>query len=703
MMRSMYSGVSGLKNFQMAMDVVGNNISNVNTTGFKASRVTFENTLSQLLKIAMSPRGGIGGTNAIQIGLGSKIATIDRIMTQGAFQNTGKKTDLAIKGAGFFILSDGKRNYFTRAGNFDVDTDGSLVQLSSGLKVMGWMSELDKESGTRIVDSNKPVESIKIPFGLTMPAKETTKMDLSGNLNSNVGFSSFDITLKDNSSNPHDVHVWFSRGAEISSNPNDPFSEVQRYVYYVDQDGDGSPDAAGVLKMDKFGNVKDAGVNAPVETGSSSATTDGTLTLNLANSYYGDYLVALKGDDGTVIYTRASVDGNTITVNDDGIKSGVTYSWKVISIGDGKATTSPLTVTMTGGSGTVTDPAYNFNGYYKVLLKDPATGEEVYSTTVKVDNSNTINISAPVDDGSYDVEVYQYYGDKYEVSDGADLVVSRTGSPKFYEADDPTNFIVPDYTTPKYVTATTVYDSLGKPYQLYLEFVRLGNLDENHRNVWIWRAYLPTGESVSYLDKDGNSLNGSIGGVINFDKTGKIDAYGNIKGGKVSDIDWGNGAKKISFSAKDNGDDVVSIALNLNGVSQFAGEFSAATKFQDGYSTGSLESFNINDDGDIVGVFSNGRTDLIAKIALATFNNPAGLTDVGGSLFVNSANSGSPMVGEANTGGRGSIVSGALEMSNVDLAEEFTKMIVAQRGFQANARVITTTDQILNELVNLKR
>lgn len=703
MMRSMFSGVSGLRNFQTAMDVVGNNIANVNTAGFKASRVTFESTLSQMLRIAMAPNGKIGGTNAIQIGLGSDLATIDRIMTQGAFQNTGKKTDLAIKGSGFFVLSDGKREYFTRAGNFDVDTDGSLVQLSSGLKVMGWMSELDKESGVRVVDSNKPVEPIKIPFGMTMPAKETTKMELGGNLNSDVGFNAFDITLKDSSSNPHDVRVWFSRGAEISSDPTNPFSDVQRYIYYVDQDGDGAPDAAGVLKMDKFGNVKDAGINAPLATGSDSATTDGSVTLNLTNSYYGDYLVSLKGDDGSVIYTRASIDGNTVTINDDRIKSGVTYDWKVISIGDGKATPNTLTVTMTNGSGTVTDPTYTFNGYYKVVLKDQTTGKPVYTTVVKVDNSNTINISAPVDDGNYDVDVYQYYGDKYEVSDGADLVVTRSGSPKFYEADDPTNFIVPDYTTPKYVTATTIYDSLGKSYQLYMEFVKLGDLDENHRNVWIWRAYLPGGEKISYLDKDGNELSSAIGGVINFDKTGKIDSYGIIKGGKVSDIDWTKGAKKISFSAKDNGDGVVSIALNFDNISQYAGEFSAATKFQDGYATGTLKSFNINDDGDIVGVFSNGRTDLIAKIALATFNNPAGLTDVGGSLFINSANSGNPMIGEPNKGGRGSIVSGALEMSNVDLAEEFTKMIIAQRGFQANARVITTTDQILNELVNLKR
>ncbi len=705
MMRSMFSGVSGLKNFQTAMDIVGNNIANVNTPGYKASRITFETTLSQLLKIAMAPSSGRGGTNAVQIGLGSRLGSIDRIMTQGAFQNTGKKTDLAIKGDGFFILSDGNRYYFTRAGNFDLDTSGSLVQVSSGLKVMGWMAQLDTESGEMIVDTNKPIEEIKIPFGLTLPAKQTTKLELEGNLRSDVGFKPFEINLKDDDGNTHAVKIWFTRAAEISGDVNDPFADVQKFVFLADKDGDGMADAAGVLKMDKFGNVKDGGINSPIVSGTTAAAADGTITLDLTNSYYGDYYVVLKGDDGSVIEARANIDGNTVTINDPRIKNGVNYTWNVISVGDGLATSSALTVTMAGGTGTVTDPTYTFNGYYRIVLKDPTTGEVVYSVVKKIENSNTFDINAPVDDGTYNVEVYQYYGDKYVVSNGADLVVTRSGSPRFYEADDPTNFIVPDYTTPKYVTAVTVYDSLGNSYQLYLEFVRLGTLDENHKNVWIWRAYLPSGETIEYLDKEGNVLNGAIGGVINFDKTGRISDYALITGGKVSSIDWtaGRGVKGIRFSAGKNGDGVLTISTVMEKITQYAGEFSAAVRYQDGYQNGVLESFNINESGEIVGIFSNGKTAPIAKVALANFTNPAGLVDVGGSLFVESANSGIPLIGAAGEGGRGTVVSGALEMSNVDLAEEFTKMIIAQRGFQANARVITTTDQILNELVNLKR
>jgi len=136
-MRAMYSGITGLKNFQTAMDIVGNNIANVNTVGFKASRITFQTALLQTLKSGRSPQNNIGGTNPMQIGLGSQIASIDKLMTQGSFQNTGKKTDLAIQGDGFFILSDGKGYYYTRAGNFMLDTNGTLIQASTGYKVQG--------------------------------------------------------------------------------------------------------------------------------------------------------------------------------------------------------------------------------------------------------------------------------------------------------------------------------------------------------------------------------------------------------------------------------------------------------------------------------------------------------------------------------------------------------------------------------------
>ncbi len=562
MMRSMFSAITGLKSFQTAMDVVGNNIANVNTPGFKASRITFQTTLSQLLKGARAPAGELGGINPMQVGLGTKIATIDKIMTQGSFQSTGKKTDLAIQGDGFFILTDGVRRYYTRAGNFDLDTFGNFIQASTGLKVLGWSAVFDPTSGKRIIDTNQPIGPIQISAGMTLPAKKTTEVLFDGNLKSDVGFKSFQITLTDDNNNTYNVRVWFERAGQISDS-SDPFADNQRYIFNVDTNGDGTAETTGYVIMDKFGNVLDAAF------------------------------------------------------------SGGATSYDV-----------------TGG-----------------------------------------------------------------VATGAELVITNTGKFKFYEADDPTNFVVPDYQVPKYTTSVMVYDSLGNAYQLYYEFVRLGQVDSNHKNVWIWRAYLPTGETITYNYDENNAISGAIGGVINFDETGRITDYGSITGGDVSNISWGgnNEAKYISFDTGANGDGIVTIKIDYNNITQFAGEFSAAVNWQDGYPLGTLESFAINEYGEIIGTFSNGITDTLGKIALAVFNNPGGLTDIGNSLFVESANSGVAKIGEPGSGGRGSLIPGALEMSNVDLAEEFTKMIIAQRGFQANARVITTSDQILNELVNIKR
>ncbi|HCI29026.1 MAG TPA: flagellar biosynthesis protein FlgE, partial [Fervidobacterium sp.] len=168
MMRSLYSGVSGLQGFQQEIDVVSNNIANVNTTGFKGSRVTYATNFSQILDMSRRATDNTGGTNPKQIGYGIRVASIDKMMNQGSFQNTGKKTDLAIQGEGFFILSDGQRYYYTRAGNFDLDLNGTIVQPTTGLKLEGWVAEVDPTTGRRFIDTNKPIGNIQISSGLSM-------------------------------------------------------------------------------------------------------------------------------------------------------------------------------------------------------------------------------------------------------------------------------------------------------------------------------------------------------------------------------------------------------------------------------------------------------------------------------------------------------------------------------------------------------
>jgi flagellar hook protein FlgE len=164
MMRSMSVAIAALRNHQVYMDVVSSNISNVNTTGFKASRIGFQELLSQTLRGSSAPRGGIGGLNPIQIGLGMALGGIDTLFTQGSLQDTGKLTDLAVQGDGFFVLDNGEGGYaYSRDGNLDVGIDGSMLNLATGMKVLGWQADEDG-----VVDTSQAMAPITIPFGQSM-------------------------------------------------------------------------------------------------------------------------------------------------------------------------------------------------------------------------------------------------------------------------------------------------------------------------------------------------------------------------------------------------------------------------------------------------------------------------------------------------------------------------------------------------------
>src|ERR1700730_7044850 len=182
MMRSMFAAISGLKNHQTFMDVVGNNIANVNTTGFKQSRVTFQDILSQTLRGASGPQGGRGGVNAEQIGLGVLVSGIDTIQSQGTLQSTGKSTDMAVQGEGYFVMSDGKQNMFTRDGAFDLALDGTLASASSGFHGLGWQAN----PLTGVIDTTVPAGNITVPVGAGMIGKPSAALNITGNLNSNT-------------------------------------------------------------------------------------------------------------------------------------------------------------------------------------------------------------------------------------------------------------------------------------------------------------------------------------------------------------------------------------------------------------------------------------------------------------------------------------------------------------------------------------
>ncbi len=452
MLRSLYSGVSGLKNHQIRMDVIGNNIANVNTTGFKSGRVTFQDILSQTLSGAASPKDNVGGVNPKQVGLGMNVASIDTLFKQGSLQTTGNKTDLAIQGDGFFILRDGDKISYTRAGAFNIDKDGTLVNPANGLKVQGWMGTTDQDGNAK-VDTQKEAGDIVIPLYKKDPAHETT-----------------DIKFKCN--------------------------------------------------MD---------ANSPVE----------------------------QPDWTAKMRASAAVTTSIDTYDSEGAK-------------------------------------------HRMIL-------QLWKTGV-----NTWTASAAITDIDQGTPLTQ------DVKGGTPNTSSR----------------------------------------INLAFDNFGSL-----------------RSVQDTASGDIAAKGKLNSTLSFNVNGKKQ---NIK------LDFGN-------------------AGEYNGITQFSSQTTTVAYTQNGYGMGYMDSFSIDDSGTITGVYSNGRRIPEAKIALANFINPGGLEKDGENRYLESNNSGLAEVGLPGSAGRGKILAGTLEMSNVDLAEQFTDMIVTQRGFQANTKIVTTSDQILQDLLALKR
>jgi flagellar hook protein FlgE len=536
MMRSMFAGVSGLKNHQIKMDVIGNNISNVNTIGFKGGRANFQDLLNQNIKGATEPRAGRGGTNPIQVGLGNSIATVDVLQTQGNLQNTSKVSDLAIQGDGFFIVGDGSNQYFTRAGNFNLEKDGKMVNPANGMILNGWMANTAGE-----INTNASVTGIQLPIGKNIAPSATTKVGFGGNLDSKTfGKLTYpQMTIDDGAG--HSTRV------SITLIPTKNYNEFR---YNVEAPSGLVANGRGTITLDVNGNV------TAVNNGAGPVTTTTTTDAN----------------------------GNVVTTTSGGA----------------------ITVTPTGGSA--------------ITIGLPKIGAA---------NGGIFSCTTPM------------------------------GTTEFTGA-----FTAP---TPLF-TATKIYDSQGTEHTISTTVTKY------EMNRWRWET----------KDENGNLLGN---GTLVFDNTGKLtSAPGTV----------------ISYSPA--GAEPLTITPDFANITQFASAISEITSpEQDGYAMGQLQSYNIDKSGQILGVFSNGRSQVLAQLALANFNNPSGLLRSGDSMFAASANSGSAQIGQAGFNGRGNINSGTLEMSNVDLSQEFTDMIITQRGFQANSRIITTSDEMLQELVNLKR
>lgn len=556
MMRSLFSGVSGLRNHQTRMDVIGNNIANVNTVGFKASRAQFQDVLSQTISAAAAPQDSRGGTNPMQVGLGMGLASIDTIFTDGSFQPTGKDTDLSIKGQGFFVLANGDQQIYTRAGNFDFDTDGNFIVPGTGYKVKGWVAD---EKG--VINTATNPTDIQIQVGKIMPAKASTTLNFANNLSADDPIGSAVTASRD---------VYDSLGN--ATNVKETFYKVGDGRWLADVTAPGASAVAGVRRMLSFDST---GKNPIVQT----ATTPALPTAN----------VNFLPDAGTPVVTNFQLDNTAGSVHSQNI-----------------------TVLQTDGTPRT----------IKVTYTKDATVADRWNITVADANDSSQTVTVPAG-------------------------------------------------------ACVDYDALTDTYSF--------------------------SEDITFNDP--SAAAGTVAVTLN-PVVGSAPAPGTFLAKQI--VDGAGGL--FTYTANTNldftpqgGGAPLSIALNMATLTQFGGESTIQATATDGYAAGTLDTKSIDTSGIIVGKFTNGKTMNLGQVALATFNNPGGLTKVGDNLFAESNNSGVAQVGKSNTGGRGSFTPGTLEMANVDLANEFSNMIITQRGFQANSKIITVTDEMLQDLANLKR
>lgn len=665
MLKALQSGVSGLRNHQMKIDVIGNNIANVNTVGFKASRIMFSEALNQTLKNA-TPGSGTGFINPLQVGLGMNTSSIENIFSQGGLESTGVITDLALEGDGFFIVSSGETNLYTRAGNFFFNSEGKLVN-QKGFAIQGWLLNGQNSVGGLGVGNT---EDIIIDTGFISPAESTQNIYLNGNINAG------NRTV-----------------AEIWQSPS-PF--INKAI------------ATGTAAAPAFPMTITAGVNDEMTINiqdNPTSTISGDVTLTAGT--YAD-LDALVAELNTQIASTSNISTRVEAVNNGG-----TLEFHQLN---GTSTTS---VTLNDGSNSVLATIGFADGDNASAVTADATtplnnllGISTFSQSLIV--GDTIEISGTNPDGSVVTASFTYgaandgttlgelatiiessFSGVTVTIDSGSLVVtdnvagdSSTTVNLSNGSSNAGSITFPGFanTTPgntgKATTSVLVYDSLGASHNLVIEFTNTENANE-----WTWAA-TTTG--------DGSIASGGTGRVT-FDQNGNMTSFSHDGGVSQLTLNPGNGAGQVDIILHAESSD------EFSGLAQFDSASTLNVRDQDGKSTGALIGITIDRDGIISGAFSNGDITSMAKIAIAKFPNNIGLSDLGDGLYAVSIASGDPQILNPDSDATSSIVSGALEMSNVDLAEEFTELITAQRGFQANAKIITTADSILDEVIRLKR
>lgn len=662
MMRSLFSGVSGLKSHQTRMDVIGNNISNINTVGFKSSRVTFSDMLSQTQTGASTPATNLGGTNPKQIGLGTAVASIDLIFSDGSPQATGKNTDVALSGNGLFVLRSGNQYYYTRDGAFEFDANGNYVLPGSGYYVQGW-NAVDGSLNT-----NTPPTNILVPAGKTMSATASSAVSFSGNLNSGA---------------PIITSITYTAGSNGDETTVVDGGTIRAIEYYTSS----NTKVTHTLVANGVGTTISTDTSTVTPTGNTyEITTDTTVKPAVGDLYI--------GADGTTYI---------ITSTDTAIPSSLTGFH-----------TAAISYTLKDNSGNVSSGTSTVSpNMYTGSLS--TTGSDKFSRTVNVDGTNVISAVLTLSDGTTQrvtsgyyqighsvpvttsVSLYDSEGNTHQVTilldkiNGTQTEIDALSS----AADSDTaiseldnrwvSYIAPgvgqkypavSYTTTEADGSTTV-GTLNAPEVKTEEEYNAVDV----RDKWMYTPY-----SVTETDGSVTTLYGKMCS-IQFNQDG---SYQTSQGVALT-LTYSNG----------NGSSDTTASIDFSGLTQYSGG-TTAYPTADGNAFGVLQSVAIDGAGIITGTYTNGVRRFEAQIAVAQFVNAAGLTKIGTSLYQESNNSGSANIKTVTNLGL-TITPSALEMSNVDLASELADMIITQRGFQSNSKMVTVADEMLETVVNMKR
>ena len=701
MMRSLFSGVAGLKNHQTRMDVIGNNISNVNTTGFKSSRVNFTDMLSQNLQGASSPNGTMGGTNPKQIGLGSAVGAVDLLFTNGSVQSTGVNTDLALSSTNaLFVLDTGGGTAYTRNGDFQFDADGNYVQAGNGYFVQGWMAD---QTGS--INTSSKVGGITIPSGKSMEPVKSTTATYTNNLNASVPtiVKISGGTLQQDAVDPHEYTK--STDGSMSAETAYPVEITIGSTLLNTKETEGTY---------KVGDNYKIGAGCTNTSGTLKATSEEPVTITTAGGS------TIKAEDGQYVVPGVAVLPGNASTGAPGTAPGTAGT---LTIGDGQDVTEgtlagtkvAVTLGASGGSTQWTLPALQ-NGSFKIgdTLDPPyelQTGELIeasadYTVEISTDGGTTWTTTGVLIGTKYPQttgQLARVSGRIAMLQDSIDTLeqpITNLSQPYLESAvataDDAVTLTMSDgtkvtQTSGKYtvghslpvVTTLPIYDTLGSVHELTVYFT----LTDAKKDTWEVSLTNDGTNSIDWKEADGSTTTATMQPTpLDFDTNGA----------------FASGSGKATLRLTNGSTDPQVITIDFSQLTQYDSSSTIAGK-ADGNAAGTLSSIAIDKTGVITGTYTNGEKRAEAQIALQRFTNPGGLTKVGESLYEDSNNAGKS--GEPSTAATlgATITPSALEMSNVDVANEFTDMIITQRGFQSNSKIITTSDEMLETLINLKR